>query len=83
MDLAEEASVGVAQLIDHHRDSEERRSALFDQALRRQRLAALLHPVIDQQDSIVHLERALLNLQPMNESAVVRCGWLGVLRARE
>ncbi len=46
-DFPEETSLGVAQLINHHRQSQEHRAALFDQALCSHGLAALLGPVID------------------------------------
>src|SRR4029077_5399614 len=70
-DLPQEISLGVAQLINHHGESEEGCLAMFDQPLRGYGLTALLGPVIDQEDAIVGLQGALLDLQLLNHPPVV------------
>ncbi len=62
MDFAEEASLSVAQLIHHQGEAEERRATLLDQALGCDSLAPLLSPVVDQENPVLWLERALLDL---------------------
>ena len=82
-DFSQKTALGVCQLIDHQREPEEGRATTFDQAPSRNGLTALFGPVIDQEDAIVCLQRALLNLQLVNTSPVVGICLLPILRARK
>src|SRR3984893_21147 len=82
-DFAHKTPLAIAQLINHYGHAEEDRAAPFDQTLCRQSLAAHLGPVIDQKNAIAGPEGALLNLEPINDSSVVRGCRFTVLRAWE